>query len=214
MKSIKSLPSIRFLLLLMLTACSLVATAQNGYVKLGNDSLIVGYVRLVFLNGQLAMEVWRTKYDKSPRRIPKSAIAEYAIKKDTFQVLHNFTVFPELKHPVSFENYYDVLNAKTLSRGKVNLLGIVLQKRNTNYHAGIAGAAVNIYVGSYSLPTYLLEDPSTGYVKALSRNNEKFHQTLLEFFPEKYITRYEEVNGPLKYKMIPAVVKLYNKKAK
>jgi hypothetical protein len=59
---------------------------------------------------------------------------------------------------------------------------------------------------------YILEDKQTGYLRALPSKKEKLLESLADFFPEKYIAKYEEVKGKIKYKSIPALVELYNSK--
>jgi hypothetical protein len=198
------------LLWLLLIFASSTTVAQNGYVVLTNDSVLVGYIRPVFLDGQSGLEVWKTKSDKKPRRILKLLVTEYAIKQDTVRVLHNFNVTPPVN---GAENYYEFLDARILSRGKVNLMEIVLTRYDHRTATGVAaGALVGAYSSSH--PTYLLEDPRTGYITALSRDDEKYHETLFDFFPRQYVVKYEEVNGLLKYKNIPALVKYYNLKSR
>ena len=68
-------------IILNLSVCHLFA--QNGYVRLGNDSTIIGYLKYYtsIKDGHPGIEVWRTKKDKEPIRIPKWQIDEYAIKR-------------------------------------------------------------------------------------------------------------------------------------
>ena len=91
--------------------------AQNGYVKLDNDSTIIGYLKYYtsIKDGHPGIEVWKTKKDKEPRRIPKWKIHEYAIKKDTFRVLTQFKPFHDTP------TYFELVEATLKSSGKVNL---------------------------------------------------------------------------------------------
>lgn len=86
-----------FLIILILLTTQI--WGQNGYVKLDNDSTVIGYLRYYVStkDGHRGIELWRTKSDKNPLKIPKWIINEYAIKNDTFKVLHQFKPFPETK---------------------------------------------------------------------------------------------------------------------
>jgi len=59
---------------------------------------------------------------------------------------------------------------------------------------------------------YILEDEKTGLLRALPSKKDRLIESLKEFFPEKYITKYNEVKGVINYKSVPDVVKLYNSK--
>jgi hypothetical protein len=92
--------------------------AQNGYLKLVDDgSVLVGYLKYYtnHLNGQAGIELWKTKTDRDPLQFPKTEIFEYAIKKDTIPIIQNFRPFENTP------TYFDLVEAKIISRGKVNL---------------------------------------------------------------------------------------------
>jgi hypothetical protein len=202
---------------LFLILVSYVANGQNGYVKLG-DSLLVGYLKYysVISSGEIGLELWKDKRDKNPRRMLKSEVEEYAIKEDTFKVLHSFQPFPD-------ENtYFETADAKVISTGKVNLY-IIKDYHDPStvtfalYGGGIIGGAITALVVSASMGNvpyiYVLED-SAGYIKALPAKEKLLNEALLEFFPEKYLLRYGELKERIKYKTVPDLVKLYNLKSK
>ena len=85
----------RSVILIALTLLVHSTWGQNGYVKLNNDSTLVGYLKYYhsIQDGSLGIEFWQTKKDKNPRKISRQVIDEYAIKKDTFKVLHQFKPF-------------------------------------------------------------------------------------------------------------------------
>ncbi len=103
-----------FIIILSLSTTQL--WGQNGYVILKNDSTISGYLRYYtsINDGHQGIELWRTKKDKDPLKISRQTINEYAIKKDTFKVLHHFVPFQGDK------TYFEIVDAKLMARGKVN----------------------------------------------------------------------------------------------
>jgi hypothetical protein len=104
---------------LMILAVSLRLVAQNGYViRKERDTTIIGYLKYfhAISDGQQGIEVWKTKKDRDPLQLNMSQIFEYAIRKDTFRVLHNFKPFSRTS------TYFDVAEAVIVARGKVNLL--------------------------------------------------------------------------------------------
>jgi hypothetical protein len=201
----------RILFLTILTVSTLKSFGQNGYIKLDNDSTIVGYLRyyVSFMDGHQGIELWRTKKDKEPLKIPKQTINEYAIKKDTFKVLHQFKPFQDT------QTYFELVDAKLKSRGKVNLY-IIENYNNTNRVStytggGLIPAIIDESLGNYTY-MYILEDKTTGFLKALPSKKEKLKESLMDFFPEKYVVKYDQVKGEINYKSIPDLVKLYNSK--
>jgi hypothetical protein len=197
------------LLILLFALIPKILPAQNGYVKLkDNDSTLVGFVRTyIAANGLQGVEVWRTKKDKDPLKIPKPEIHEYAIKKDTFRVLHQFKPF---LHTRTFFEYVD---ARVLSNGKIKLL-IIDNYQNaarisTYTGGGLVPAIIDEAMGNYTY-MYVLENKD-GY-SALSSRKTELKETLLDYFPDKYIEKYIEVNGQIAYKSITDLVTLFNSK--
>ena len=199
----------RNLLFFVLTLLTTPLCGQNGYVKLMNDSVIVGYLKYYnsARDGHQGIELWRTKKDKSPLRITKEELSEYAIKGDTFKVLHQFKPFPEA------QAYFEVVDARLKSSGKVNLYII------ENYQSA---SRVSTYTGGGLIPAlidestgnlpyiYVVEDKKINYLKALPAKKAKLQEVLMDFFPERYILKYAEVKGEIDYKAIPDLVQLYN----
>lgn len=201
----------KILFLIVLVISTLSVFGQNGYVKLDNDSTLNGYLRYYVSNkdGHQGIELWRTKRDKNPLKIPKQRINEYAIKKDTFKVLHQFRPFHDS------ETYYELVDAKLKSSGKVNLY---LIKNNQNAMmvgmytgGGLVPVLITVSLGGYDY-MYILEDKQTSFLKALPSKKEKLFEALLEFFPERYIRKYQEVKGEIRYNSVYDLVKLYNSK--
>jgi len=181
-------------------------SAQYGYVKLHeNDSLLRGYLRFYYpVSGSRGYELWKNKNDKHPRRLTLDMITELAIKKDTFKIFRSLTPFQ------NSEVYIELVRGQIISRGKV-ILYEIREFKNPNGIAPNGGTYIrdeNFSITGF----YMIEDRSTGYLKAISADKEKMNQTLHEFFPEKYLTKYREVKGKIKYKTIPDLVKLYNSK--
>lgn len=205
------------LLTIIFTSSVFLLQAQNGYVKIDEDSTIVGFLRnyISVKDGEHGIEVWRTKTDKNPLRIPKRAIIEYAIKKDTFKVLHQFTPFSD------HGNYFELAEAKLKSKGKVNLYIIKDHDGpgtvSSHTGGGLIPAIIDESLGNpqrYQSVIYILEDKS-GYLKALPSKEEELKEILMEFFPDRYITKYAEVKakkGKITYKSVPDLVQLYNSK--
>lgn len=201
----------RTVLVVILTVSATHLFGQNGFVILNNDSTLTGFLKpyISAKDGHQGIEFWRTKKDKSPRRIPKSNIAAYAIKKDTFKVLHQFKPFPD--DPA----YFELVEAKRLSKGKVNLYIIENYKSAMMVPAYTGGGAVTMIVfvslGGYT-SMYILEDEKFGIVRALPSEKGTLKETLAEFLPERYITKYGEVKGKVNYKHVPDMIMLYNSK--
>jgi hypothetical protein len=194
-------------------------SAQNGYVKFkDSDSTLVGFVRpyIPVVQGPHGLEVWRDKRDPEPIRISKAEIAEYAINNDTFRILHQFKPFP------SASTFYEYIEAQIVTRGKVTLLSIV------NYND--PGSAT-IYMGGGLVPVaidmiawrndiqrimgaqskmYVLENRN-GY-SAVSPKKKELKVILLDYFPDKFVVKYESVYGEVNYRHLDDMVRFYNSK--
>lgn len=201
----------RILFLTILTLFTIRLFGQNGYIKLNNDSTLVGYLRyyVAIKDGHQGIELWRTKKDKDPLKIPKRTINEYAIKKDTFKVLQQFKPFHDT------QTYFELVDAKLKSSGKVNLY-VIENYQNANRVStytggGLIPAIIDESLGNHTY-MYILEDKETGFLKALPSKKDKLKESLIDFFPEKYIVKYDEVKGEINYRSIPDLVKLYNSK--
>lgn len=191
---------------------ALQAAGQNGYIILNEtDSVISGYLKSfrTVSSGEQGIEVWRNKKDKHPLKVLKTQLFEYAIKEDTFRVFQEFKPFH------TTDTYFNVVDAKLISRGKVNLFIIedyVNHERISTYTGGgIIPAIIDANMGNFNY-MYILEHNTTGNLRALSSKKEALWETLRDFFPDQYLLKYEEVKGPIKYQNIPALVKLYNSK--
>jgi hypothetical protein len=185
--------------------------AQNGYVKLDNGSMITGYLKHYrsIKDGHPGIEVWRSKKDKEPLKIAKWKIDEYAIKKDTFRVLTQFRPFHDTP------TYFELVEAKLKSSGKISLF-IISNYQNANRVStytggGVIPALIDESLGNHTF-MYLIEDKETGFLKALPSKKNKLMESLLEFFPQDYITRYAEIKGEINYRSLPDLVNLYNSK--
>ena len=178
LKILVTIKRIRILPFIIVALSTLHVSGQNAYVKLDDDSTIVGYVRTYIdqRDGRQGFEVWRTKRDKDPRRIPRSKVVEYAIKKDTFKILRHFRPFQDRK------TYFETVDAKLISSGKVNLYFIEEYEYYPESAGHWHGNMPNVV--ALSSPLYVLEDKKTNYVKALPTDKPKLKRVLMEFFPE------------------------------
>ncbi|MBX2967533.1 MAG: hypothetical protein KF845_15430 [Cyclobacteriaceae bacterium] len=200
----------RWYLVILLVALSFNLYSQNGYVKISSDSIMIGFVKRYtsHMDGSKGLEVWRTKNDPQPIRVKMSSIYEYAIKKDTFRILHDFIPF------ASEKIYFETVEAQVISTGKVTLLKINAlndRKRSTQSMIIYTGERpVSVMTFRENNYTYVLEEPGTDYLRALPYEQQKLLETLKEFFPERYLIRYKEEKGAIVYSKVPALVKLYN----
>lgn len=198
--------------ILLSAIVSIQTLAQNGYVKLaGDNSVIVGYLKYFtdVSSGQQGIEVWRSKRDKAPLQLSKTVVHEYAIKKDTLRVIQNFRPFDHS------QTYFDLAEANILSRGKVNSLVIKNYQNpsriSTYTGGGLVPAILDASMGNVTY-MYVLENNSTGYLRALSTKREALLEALRDFFPDEYLAKYEQSEQEIKYKSIPELVKFYNSK--
>jgi hypothetical protein len=178
----------RILFLPVLTLTTFGLFGQNGYIKLDNDSTIVGYLKhyVSITDGHQGIEFWRTKNDKEPLKIAKRTINEYAIKKDTFKVLHQFKPF------YATETYFELVDAKLKLSGKVNLY-VIENYQNANRVStytggGLLPAIIDESVGNHTY-MYILEDKETGFLKALPSKKEELKKSLMDFFPRKIYSK-------------------------
>ncbi len=192
--------------------------AQNGKVTLRNDSTFTGYLKIYTSpkDGHQGIEFWRTKKDKNPRKIPKSQISEYTINKQTYKIFHQYKPF------ASESGFFELVEAKVVSQGKVNLYQIADYSKQ--YSAAQIGGAIAVGVvsglltGGYTFvllgseqDLYVLDD-NKGYMQAMPAERKLLNEGLKEFFPERYLIRYEQEKGKIKYGKLVALVKLYNSK--
>jgi hypothetical protein len=199
------------MLLVVLTLLATQVQGQNGYVKLENDSTLIGFLRhyTSSSHGHQGIEVWRTKKDKSPIRIPKRDIYEYAIKKDTFKVFHQFRPYVHSKTVI------ELIDARLESRGKVNLYTIdrYLVEPKSSFRGGMPATAAPVEITFGESPIiYILEDSRTAFISCLPQKHEMLIEVLKDFFPERYIAKYIEVEGKINYNTISKFVSLYNSK--
>jgi len=206
----------RIALLFILCCATSHILAQQGYVINEADSTFSGYVRSYRspVDGEEGIEVWKTKNDKNPRKFPRESIVEYAIKKDTFRVFHQYRPFPDK------ELFFEIMEARVLMHGKVNLYEITYSQKSTSVYVtmGIIGGALGgaigggVVSGSRPVKAYVLEHKKTGFLEALPRTKDKLEESLKNFFPEGYVSKYAEVKnkGKITYEHVPDMVRLYN----
>lgn len=202
----------RVLILFLMVFPNINVPAQYGYIKLENDSILRGYLRSfrTVTDAQEGFEVWRTKTDKNPLKILKRHIAEYGIGNDTIEVLHDFTPFDD------DDLYIDVVDAHYVLRGKISLL----KTRNYRAKAFTPGAPHSANGQVFLVPVphhlnepstiYLLKD-KTGILRAV-KWGDGLRKSLLPFFSETFLDRYEEKFGRIKYNNFPKFVKFVNAK--
>lgn len=198
----------RILFSILLTMATTQLWGQRGYIKLDNDSIFSGFLRHYksYKDGHEGYELWKTKTDKNPRKIPIQLIKEYAIKEDTFKILHQFKPFPEDRL------YFEMVDAKVESRGKVNLYSIDNYRRIYMASFSTAGQLPLNNFQYMKETIYILEDNKNGFLMALPNAKAELERSLVDYLPEKYLKKYIEVNGKIKYKTIPDLIKLYNSK--
>ena len=195
-------------ILLTLLSLAVPGFSQTGYVKLDNDSVFAGYIRryVAIAGADNGYEIWKTKNDKHPRRFSIRDIREYVIKKDTFRVFHNFQPFHD------HDMYYEVLEVKAEQRGKVDLYSILTKNAQPMSTPGGLSVMIRLpdkKIGK-SLILFFLENPQTGFVRGLPVDGEELKEALRDFFPDRYIERYEQEKGKIAYKSVPGLVRLYN----
>ena len=212
------MPIMKLLLAISFVVVFCEAICQNGYVCLkSGDSTIVGYVRRYKpeVAGAEGIEVWRDKKDRQPLRIPKTAIAEFAINTDTFRILHQFRPFQEV------QAFYEYIEAKIVSRGRVTLLVITNYPDPgsvSNYTGGgiipevidhTTGASLKKVMGFHS-KMYVLED--TNGRDAVAPDKAALKETLLDYFPDRFVEKYFSKFGEVTYKTLDDMVRFYNSK--
>jgi hypothetical protein len=113
------------------------------------------------------------------------------------------------------QTYFELAEAKLKSSGKVNLYIITnyqnASRVSTYTGGGLIPALIDDSLGNHTF-MYLIEDTETGLLTALPAKQEKLKESLMDFFPEQYISKYTEDNGKINYKSLPDLVKLYNSK--
>ena len=211
----------RLLILLILIPATFSLFGQNGYIITAQkDTTIFGYIKRYtsISDGHRGLELWKDKRDKNPFRIPLNNIFEYAINKDTFRILHDNEAYE------NGDIYLELIDAKLLSRGKVNLFIIDDIKNQSRQSAlrddknypyspldGHTRVMRDQLQGHYTY-IYILQDNETGYTKTLPSNKEKLNKVLHGFFSENYLKKYNEYKGEITYKSVQLLVTLYNSK--
>lgn len=194
-----------FLLLIILFVATAV-NAQNGYIKLRDDSTLVGFLRpyTSVFDGHQGIEFWRTKKDKSPLQIPKRKIEEYAIKKDTFKIFHQFKPFHDS------QIYFEMIDAKLETGGKVCLYRIDDPQNPTSPYltGGLVPAMIIEFKDVDQI--YVLAADDGQNIMALPFKKEKLTEALMDFYSEDLILEYIKLNGTITYKKIPELVKYFN----
>jgi hypothetical protein len=192
------------------------AVAQNGYIKLSDDSVQTGYIRYVtsVKNGEQLIEFWKTKTDKAPVKFHKKEIVEYAIKKDTFLILKNFQPFE------GEDIFFEAVDARIMKSGKVQLL----RANNPYYNANnmipvpVPGAGT-VFVVSLALggkianiPTVdVLRESGNDYMRGVPVNRAMFEEVVRDFIPEETIRSFVERFGPVSFKNLKELVAFYNR---
>jgi|GEM_PF-1942686 len=200
---------IRFIVLYFPLHFSISVYAQYGYVKIGRDSIIKGYIRpfRTVTDAQEGLEVWKTKTDKDPKRVFKKDVLEYSIGKDTIKILRDFIPFSDK------DIYYTEVEAHYIITGKINLLKInSTDKTIPNASQGMAGLGTAILINNLKSGLYLLERENISLIKAMPPKKEDLDKALLDFFSERFLHLYETKKGKINYKSLPSLIKFYNSK--
>lgn len=164
------------------------ATGQIGYVILNDGEKLQGYLKPYKspANFETGIECRKDKKDKSPIRISLSKIYEYSINNKTKRVLQDFKPFADRNI------YFGLIEADLVSKGKIDLLRVPLQK-----------------VG-YSLPFIYIAEDSLNYLTALPNTN-KLNDVLPQIIPENYLRKYVALHSnKFYYADIPELILAFN----
>ncbi len=179
---------------------------QRGYIKLKNDSILIGFLRLQtsFMDGHPEIELWKSKNDKNPKVYKKVLLKEYAIKKDTFRILQDFKPFEDK------ETSFYIIDAKLIIGGKVELLQVKYTKAAPLVPIGAIGSvSFTLFLREIPNPFYVLNDPSTNYMAGV-RSGKTFSSTLSEFFEDNFLHHYSGRFGKIHIKDLKKLVQYYN----
>jgi hypothetical protein len=191
---------------------SVYSSGQNGYIKMANRSTrAVGYIKYVTskTNGEILLEFWKTKKDKSPTRVNRKDVLEYAIKNDTFRIYKNFYPFP------SGIFYYEILEAKVVETGRLDLMRIINNANPVNMFIGAVDKG-HFQFGrfDFSMHTYfyLIDDHVHELPVVIFPENDLFNLAVKQFFSDETIEQFLRENNRLKYVDLEKLVMLHNKK--
>lgn len=204
-------PKYLFCLFILFSFSRFEIFAQYGYVKVEKDSVIKGFIKPFreVINADEGLEIWKTKKDRSPSKILKRHIQEYAIGKDTIKVVHDYTPFSDE------DFYFDNVDARYVRRGKLNLLIIknFKQFKAVPIHTPSAMLLLIIpkKIGEISY-IYILEDKKSRQFRAMPFNQKDLREALLDFFSERFLQLYEQKIEGIKYKSLPKLIEFYNSK--
>jgi hypothetical protein len=192
-------------LTLFLSAFSL--SAQEGYIKFNKNSMVKGFIKVhtAHQSGEHQIEYHETKEDPQPKRYHKKDIMEYAIKHDTFRILKNF-------YPFDIEDFYfEVVDAKVLRSGKVNLLGVDSRHHTISNYSGGGLLSALLDESLAHLPyVYVLHDSENDYARGIPSKKDKFREYMIDFFSEEIIAGYEKEKGTLHFRDLEKFVVYYN----
>ncbi len=185
--------------------------AQNGYVKLLSNLTINGFIKQnrSIETGELEIEVWLTKKDKTPKTYRLSDITEYAIKKDTFRILTNFYPFEDN------DLHFDIVRAKIIQKGKVDLLilnpDITLTFSNA-MGGGLIPALIDENLSNYNYngSIFILSCESKNLLGSVSHQKDEFVNTMKKYFNDDYNLMKKIIDREYKFKHLKTIVKKYN----
>jgi hypothetical protein len=183
--------------------------AQNGYVLTIDGGRIEGFLKVQrsFETGELEIELWRNKKDKNPLVYDLYQLQEYGIKKDTFLILTNFYPFEDQP------THFDVLEAKILIRGKIDLLRIdhsYTTSYSTMMGGGLIPAAIDLIMENYDGPIMILNSDSKGLTRVANYKKKEFVNSVNEFFEDDFSLMKKIIAGEYKFKDLKKIVLEYN----
>jgi hypothetical protein len=192
------------ILFVCISALSVVACAQNGYIKFNKNQLVSGYVKVHNASQvhEHQIEISDNKDHIDPKRYHKKDIIEYAINGDTFKILKKF-------FPYDIEEiYYELIDAKVIQSGNVSLLQI-----HNSYSTLDEGLFATLHDQSPSQVPYfyVLQDSKENYTRGVPTKKEKFKQVLGEFFSDESIVAYENEHGSLHFRDLQKIVTFCNR---
>lgn len=198
----------KLLSLILLMLIVVVSYGQNGYVKLSNDSIVAGYLRpyVSYMDGHQGIELWRTKKDKSPLKIPKAKISEYAIKKDTTALFRDF-------YPFEGEEYHvESIEAIVLiSKGKVKLYSATLGDYKKELMVLPSTTGMSATYGKVPYSIYIVKDEENNLI-GIKSDRSSFLKTIQRIIvKDKELLKRVE-NEELKFKDTEQIIRIYNLK--
>lgn len=207
------------LILLILFYFSLsIANGQRGYLKTKDDSLLVGFVRIIGTDPHRGYKLIYAKQKKDkPKTFFSYELAEFAIKEDTFSVLRNFYPFENDE-----ELYIEQLNVLRISKGKLSVYKGTIEKYSKSvfdsyglvgaigYSTDISRVNPRVVMPLYSGLNVLFVKDDYGSVFGIKKNQKDFISTMTRILEKDRDLVYRVQSGEFEIKDIVKVTSIYN----